>query len=207
MTYAVLELHLPNGQRRRNNTFDFEIHRHGHEYFFARKCEGVRHCMQDFMFATLTNSASSQRRSRARICLWAGFSRWSGSRSKTRRFCAPTTRKTDLNAVVQALEKCTTPQSITIVLFKKNASARHWPRLSKTMLTYVETDFYRWTWEGDESDDVEEDNMDIDGSSARINNGGLSTQVLTLRIGPQVHNLANENSSQTKQPRPASQPP
>jgi len=100
-----------------------------------------------------------------------------------------------------------TPQSITIVLFKKNASARHWPRLSKTVLAYVETDFSRWTWEGDESDDMEEDNMDMDDSSTRINNGGLSTQVLTPRIGSQVYDLANENKSQIKQLRPVSQPP
>ena len=81
------------------------------------------------------------------------------------------------------------------------------------MLAYVETDFNRWTREGDESDDMEEDsstdiiNVDMDGSFARINSRGLSTQVLTLRIGSQVYDLANENKSQIKQPRPVSQLP
>ena len=65
-------------------------------------------------------------------------------------------------------------------------SARRWPRLSKTVLAYVETDFSRWTWEGDESDDVEEDNstdinnVDLDSSSAG------TEQVFALRIGSQV---------------------
>ena len=52
-----------------------------------------------------------ERRSRARICLWTGFSHWSGPRSKKfQSLC-----RTDLNPLVQALEKCMTPQSITLV--------------------------------------------------------------------------------------------
>ena len=52
MTYVSLEFHLPNGKPPRNYTFDFEIHCHGHEHLYASKCEGVRHCMQDY---TLTD--------------------------------------------------------------------------------------------------------------------------------------------------------
>jgi hypothetical protein len=106
-----------------------------------------------------------------------------------------------------------TPQSITIVLFKKNMSARRWPRLSKTMLAYVETDFSRCTWKGDESDDVEEDgstdiiNVDMDGSSAGMISGGLPKQVFALRVSSQVYDLANGNKSQINQLRPVSQPP
>ncbi|KAF8970177.1 hypothetical protein BDZ97DRAFT_129642 [Flammula alnicola] len=84
--------------------------------------------------------------------------------------------------VPKALEKCKTPQSVTIVIFKKDITARDWPQLSKTVLAYVKTDFSRWTWEGDESDDVDEDgstdiiNVDMDSSSAGTKNGGLLKQ-------------------------------
>lgn len=76
------------------------------------------------------------------------------------------------------LEKCKTPQSVTIVIFKKDIIARYWPQLSKIVLAYVKTDFSRWTWEGDESDDVDEDgptdifSVDIDSSSAGSKIGG-----------------------------------
>jgi hypothetical protein len=79
-----------------------------------------------------------------------------------------------------------TPESVTIVIFKKDITARHWPHLSKTVLPYVKTDFGRWTWEGDESDDEEEDcstgiiNMDMDSSSAGTKSGGLLRQVFSL---------------------------
>ncbi|KAF9062589.1 CHAT domain-containing protein [Rhodocollybia butyracea] len=53
-------------------------------------------------------------------------------------------------------------------MFKKDITSRYWPELSKAALPYVETDFSRWTWEGDESDDMIETgstetiNMDAD---------------------------------------------
>ena len=90
-----------------------------------------------------------------------------------------------------------TPQSITLVIFKKDITTRHWPNLSKTALPYVKTDFSRWTWEGDESDDMEEDcstgiiDMDIDSSSMGTNSGGLLNQVVPLRIGFNDYVFAN----------------
>jgi hypothetical protein len=95
-----------------------------------------------------------------------------------------------------------TPQSVTIVIFKKDITGRHWPDLSETALPYVKTDFGRWTWEGDESDGAEEDgstdiiNMDMDSSSAGTKSGGLLKQVFPLRIGFKVYSFANENKSQ-----------
>jgi hypothetical protein len=57
------------------------------------------------------------------------------------------------------------------------------------VLPYVGTDFSRWTWEGDESGDVEEDfstdiiNTDVNNSSAGTNSEGLFKQVFALPIG------------------------
>jgi hypothetical protein len=82
-----------------------------------------------------------------------------------------------------------TPQSVTLVIFKKDITARHWPDLSKTALPYVRTDFSRWTWEGDESGDIEEDcstdimDVDVESSSAGTKSGGLLNQVVPLQIG------------------------
>ena len=65
-------------------------------------------------------------------------------------------------------------------------SARVWPRLSKTVLNYVKTDFSRWSWEGDEFDDVETDgstdiiNGDMNSLSSGTKGGGLSKQVFCL---------------------------
>ena len=103
-----------------------------------------------------------------------------------------------------------TPQSITLVLFKKNMSALYWPRLSKTVLSYVQTDFSRWTWESYKSDDMEEGgstdiaNVDMDSYSAGIKSGWLLKQVFALQIGSRVQDLAKENKSQMNpQPCPA----
>ncbi|KAF9072229.1 CHAT domain-containing protein [Rhodocollybia butyracea] len=70
-----------------------------------------------------------------------------------------------------ASNNSSTPQSTTIVIFKKDIAHRSWPRLSKTTLAYVKTDWSRW--EDDESDDIDSDekssidsiNTDRDSSS------------------------------------------
>jgi len=85
------------------------------------------------------------------------------------------------------LEKCRTPQSVTIFIFKKDIAARSWPQLSKTALAYVKTDFSRWTWEGDESEEDEDAqdetiNMDMGSSSA----GTEGREVIPVRIGLEV---------------------
>ena len=85
-----------------------------------------------------------------------------------------------------------TPQSVTIAIFKKDIAARHWPRLSKTLLPYIKTDFSRWTGEGDESDDVEDNdsiNVDMDSASVGTEGGGLLKQVFPPRIGSYVFDL------------------
>jgi hypothetical protein len=89
--------------------------------------------------------------------------------------------------VVQAFEKCKTSQSVTIVLLKKNMNARHWLRLSKTVLAYVKTDFSRWTWEGDEGDDMDEDgstdivDVETDDASAGTKGGQVLKEVFPLQ--------------------------
>ncbi|KIM86377.1 hypothetical protein PILCRDRAFT_816309, partial [Piloderma croceum F 1598] len=94
--------------------------------------------------------------------------------------------------VPKALKKCLTSQSVTFVIFKKDITARHWPHLSKTVLPYVKTDFTRWTWEGDESDDMEEDSstdiidMDTDSSSAGTKSGELLKQPNRCSTPPSV---------------------
>lgn len=91
-----------------------------------------------------------------------------------------------------------TPQSVTLVIFKKDIAARHWPHLSTTVLPYVKTDFSRWTWEGDESDDLEEEcstdiiNVDMDSSSVGTISEGLASQVFPLRTDFTVYTFANE---------------
>jgi hypothetical protein len=104
-----------------------------------------------------------------------------------------------------------TPQSVTIVIFKKDVTARDWPDLSKTALPYVKADLSQWTREGDECDDAEADcsadiiDMDMDSSSAGTKSGVL-LQVSTLRIDFMVYAFANENKSQINaQPHLASQ--
>ena len=90
-----------------------------------------------------------------------------------------------------------TPQSVSIVIFKKDITARDWPDLSKTALPYVKADLSQWTREGDESDDAEADcsadiiDMDMDSSSAGTKSGAL-LQVSTLRIDFMVYAFANE---------------
>jgi hypothetical protein len=73
---------------------------------------------------------------------------------------------------------------MTLIIFKKGTGTRGWPRLSKTSLLYVKTDFSRCTWEGDESGD--EDgltdiiNMDMDGSLTGTKGGKIIKQVFSL---------------------------
>lgn len=61
-------------------------------------------------------------------------------------------------------------------------NARYWPRLYKTpgLLPYVRTDFKRWTWEGDQSDDII--NESTDGGKAEEVNGQYFRQVIVLQI-------------------------
>ena len=116
-----------------------------------------------------------------------------------------------MNYMPQALEKCRTPESVTIVIFKKDFTAQYWPQLSKTVLPYVKPDFSRWTLEGDESDIVDEDNsidvinMDIGSSSAETEGGNHLTSVFHWQIGFEVYIFNDENDSQIKaQPYPVS---
>ena len=71
-------------------------------------------------------------------------------------------------------------------------NAHHWPGLSKIVVAYVKTDFSRWTWEGDQSDDMDEygsaDIMDAERDSA-FENGQLLEEVFLLRT--KVYHLAN----------------
>jgi hypothetical protein len=69
-------------------------------------------------------------------------------------------------------------------------------------LPYVKTDFSRWTWESDVSDDAEEDcstdiiDMNMDSSSAGTKSGVLLKQVFPLQIDFTVYAFANENKRQ-----------
>jgi hypothetical protein len=81
-----------------------------------------------------------------------------------------------------------TSQSVTFALFKKDMTTRRWPYLSKTSLPYVSTDFSRWTWEGDESEedgstDIIDMDHDKDNTSVGTGGGHLLKQVFPLRIG------------------------
>ena len=75
------------------------------------------------------------------------------------------------------------------------------------MLPFIKPDFGPWTWEGDDSDDVEDYdsiNVDMDSSSVGTEGGGLLKQVFPLRIGSHVFGVANNSKSQINpQPRPA----
>ena len=54
------------------------------------------------------------------------------------------------------MQKHLTEQCLTIILLKKEMDTRDWPRLHKAgeMLPYIGTDFKRWSWEGDKSDEI-----------------------------------------------------
>jgi hypothetical protein len=77
---------------------------------------------------------------------------------------------------------------MTFIIFKKDTTAWDWPQLSKTSLSYVKTDFSRWTWEGDESGDEDNNgstdiiNVDIDGSATGTKGGGILKQVFSIWI-------------------------
>ena len=106
------------------------------------------------------------------------------------------------------MEKRRTSQSITIISFKKDLTARDWPQLSKTVLAYVKTNFSQWTWESDEWDeDSSTDiiNVDMDSSSAGTKSGEPLKLVFPSRIELEVYIFNNEDESQTKaQPHPVS---
>lgn len=83
----------------------------------------------------------------------------------------------DFNLMVQVSEKCLTSRSITIALLKKHMNARYWPRLSKAVLAYVRTDFTRWTWEGDQADDV---------GTGVISGGDINSETTGVPLSEQV---------------------
>jgi hypothetical protein len=97
------------------------------------------------------------------------------------------------------VKKSVTPQSVTLVILKKDITARGWPRLSKTALPYVKTDFSRWTGEDDESDDMAEDgssdttNMGTGSSLSGIKSGGLLKQVFPLQTGFRFYAFNNND--------------
>jgi hypothetical protein len=76
------------------------------------------------------------------------------------------------------VDQCLTAQSFVVILLKKQVNARYWPRLQKAggVLPYVGTDFKRWTWEGDQSDDIIHAMMD--GGAQRTNGGQDFRQVI-----------------------------
>lgn len=94
------------------------------------------------------------------------------------------------------LEKCKTPQSVTIVIFKKDITAQYWPQLSKIVLAYVKIDLSRWLWDGDEPEDVDGDGTTLNRSSAGTEIEGK--QVFPLRIDLEVFAFDNGNYSQIK---------
>ena len=75
---------------------------------------------------------------------------------------------------------------MTLIIFKKETSGQDWPQLSKPLLSYIKTDFSRWTWEEDESSDEDEDgstdiiNVDMDGFPTGTKGGGIMKQVFSL---------------------------
>jgi hypothetical protein len=85
----------------------------------------------------------------------------------------------------QALESHLTAECLTIILFKKQMNARYWPRLYKAggVLSYIGTDFKRWTWEGDQSDGIASISESTDGGELGMINGQRFVQVISLQIG------------------------
>ena len=79
------------------------------------------------------------------------------------------------------MENHLTAECVTIILLKKQMNARYWPRLYKTgeVLPYIRTDFKRWTWEGDESDDII--NECVDNGAPGMISGPHLGQVITLQ--------------------------
>ena len=97
------------------------------------------------------------------------------------------------------MKKSVTPQSVTLVILKKDITARGWPRLTKTVLPYVKTDFSRWTGEDEESDDMAEDgssdtiHMGTESSSSGTKSGGFLKQVFPLQTGFRFYAFNNNN--------------
>jgi hypothetical protein len=53
------------------------------------------------------------------------------------------------------MKKDVTEQCLTIILPKKHMDIQYWPRLQKEgVFPYIRTDFKRWSWEGEQSDDL-----------------------------------------------------
>lgn len=103
--------------------------------------------------------------------------------------CRALSFSNDFKPMSQLLEKRLTSGSITITLLKKHMNAQYWPRLSTAVLTYVKTDFNRWTWEGDQADGVEGNNpTDI------INGGDINFKTNCVLLLKQVFStLASSN--------------
>jgi len=70
--------------------------------------------------------------------------------------------------------------------------ADYWPRLQKVggLLPYVRTDFGRWAWEGDQSDDIII-NARTDSCALVTNNGQHSMQVIITPTSARCGQLAN----------------
>ncbi|KIM72166.1 hypothetical protein PILCRDRAFT_82137, partial [Piloderma croceum F 1598] len=68
------------------------------------------------------------------------------------------------DVIPEVVENHLTAECLMIILVKKQMDARYWPHLYKIegVLPYVATDFKRWTWEGDQSDDIIDESTDSD---------------------------------------------
>ena len=64
-------------------------------------------------------------------------------------------------------------------------NARYWPLLYKTkrVLPYIGTDFKRWTWEGDQSDNITSINESTDRGESGMIDGQCFVQVISLQMG------------------------
>lgn len=93
------------------------------------------------------------------------------------------------------LEVHLTSRFVTVILFKKQINARDWSHLSKSVLDYVKSDFSRWTWNGDQADDMEKNStVDIvsaggDAIPTETSGRPLSEQVFATRISLQFNVL------------------
>ncbi|KIM72156.1 hypothetical protein PILCRDRAFT_82145, partial [Piloderma croceum F 1598] len=86
-----------------------------------------------------------------------------------------------VEVIPEAVENHLTAECLLIILLKKQMNARYWPRLCKAggVLPYVRTDFKRWTWEGDQSDDIIDESADY--CEPGIISGQHFGQVITLQ--------------------------
>jgi hypothetical protein len=84
---------------------------------------------------------------------------------------------------VQAVGNHLTEECLTIILLKKQMNACYWSCLYKTggVLPDVRTDFKRWTWESNQSDDII--NEDTDSDTPEEISGQYFRQVVILQNG------------------------